>query len=61
MHLEGNDLYYEEGAKIKFDKINMKLNLKPFKNKSLFFGGVNAVTTSEGYSDTRRGGTYEVF
>jgi len=61
VHLEGNDLYYEEGAKVKFDKINMKLNLKPFKNKSLFFGGVNAVTTSEGYSDTRRGGTYEVF
>ena len=61
VHLEGDNLYYEDGAEIKFNEIDLKLNLKPFNNKSLFFGGVNAVTTSEAYSDARRGGAYEVF
>ena len=32
----------------------------PFEEKNLFFGGVNAVTLTEGASDIRRGGTFEI-
>ena len=31
-----------------------------FDRKNLFFGGVNAVTNHEGYSDPRRGGSYRI-
>lgn len=53
LHLEGNTLFYE--PHVKFNNDN-NINLKPFKNKSLFFGGVNAVSQNSSISDERRGG-----
>ena len=60
IHLEGKKLYYEPGLAL--DKINLPghITLHPFEEKNLFFGGVNAVTLTEGVSDIRRGGTFEI-
>jgi gamma-glutamyltranspeptidase len=60
IHLEGKKLYYEPGVSL--DKIDLPqhITLHPFEEKNLFFGGVNAVTLSEGASDIRRGGTFEI-
>ena len=60
IHLEGNQLYYEPGIIIPEDNSTNKYLFSPFDEKNLFFGGVNAVTISEGFSDSRRGGTFQV-
>ena len=60
IHLEGNQLYFEPGIDIDKTVIPEHILLNPFDDKNLFFGGVNAVTLKEGYSDPRRGGTYEI-
>ena len=53
LHLEGNTLFHEPNTKF---SINKNINLKSFKSKSLFFGGVNAVSKKSSVSDERRGG-----
>ena len=60
IHLEGNKLYYEPHIDISKDDLIDHLSLHPFEEKNLFFGGVNAVTLSDGCSDSRRGGTFEI-
>ena len=60
IHLEGNDLYLEPDIDISDNDIPDHISLHPFKEKNLFFGGVNAVTITEGSSDPRRGGTFEI-
>ena len=52
LHLEGDTLFHEPG--IKFSNNNMKI--KAFNDKSLFFGGVNAVSKELAIADERRGG-----
>ena len=61
IHLEGNNLYYEPDCK--FPKNTDLLHIKkiPFENKSLFFGGVNSVTTREAIGDKRRGCVGTIF
>jgi gamma-glutamyltranspeptidase/glutathione hydrolase len=59
IHLEGHDIFLEPGINLE-DKCN-HLNINPFKEKSLFFGGVNCVSTHEAIGDFRRGGIGEVF
>ena len=60
IHLEGSQLFYEPGLSITEDDLSDLFSLHPFEAKNLFFGGVNAVTLSEGASDIRRGGTFEI-
>ena len=60
IHLEGNNLYLEPGIEILEKHITSNYNLVQFDRKNLFFGGVNAVTNHEGYSDPRRGGSYRI-
>ena len=60
IHLEGNDLYFEPGVKIQTNDIPDNLSLHPFDEKNLFFGGVNAVTLTDGASDPRRDGLFEI-
>ena len=60
IHLEGDELYYEPGINISENNLLEHLSLHPFEKKNLFFGGVNAVTLSDGFSDSRRGGTFEI-
>ena len=60
IHLEGKELYYEPGIDISNRNITDQISLHPFEKKNLFFGGVNAVTLTEGFSDSRRGGTFEI-
>lgn len=58
IHLEGNRLFYEPEVTDRFDTYFKDMSLIPFQEKNLFFGGVNAVTLLDGYSDSRRGGSY---
>ena len=60
IHLEGNKLYFEPGIDISNNDVPDHITLHPFEENNLFFGGVNAVTLSEGASDPRRGGTFEI-
>jgi gamma-glutamyltranspeptidase/glutathione hydrolase len=60
IHLEGDGLYYEPGIDISENDLLGHLSLHPFEEKNLFFGGVNAVTLSDGFSDPRRGGAFEI-
>ena len=60
IHLEGSQLYYEPGQPITKNHVPNHFSLHPFETKNLFFGGVNAVTLTEGASDIRRGGTFEI-
>ena len=60
IHLEGNDLYLEPDIDISDNDVPDHISLHPFEEKNLFFGGVNAVTVTEGSSDPRRGGTFEI-
>ena len=60
IHLEGDELYYEPGIDISENDLLGHLSLHPFDEKNLFFGGVNAVTLSDGFSDPRRGGAFEI-
>ena len=56
IHLEGKELYCEPGIKINSEEIINQLSLKLFKEKNVFFGGVNAVSKTEAIGDSRRGG-----
>ena len=56
IHLEGKELYCEPGIKIESKEIINQLSLKLFKQKNVFFGGVNAVSRTEAIGDSRRGG-----
>ena len=56
IHLEKNSLYFEPDIYIPIDDNINHLKLNPFKNKHLFFGGVNAVSEKEAVGDSRRGG-----
>ena len=60
IHLEGSQLYFEPGVDISDKDIPKHISMHPFEEKNLFFGGVNAVTLTEGASDPRRGGTFEI-
>jgi gamma-glutamyltranspeptidase/glutathione hydrolase len=60
IHLEGKTLYYEPGLDFLTADLPEDITLHPFEEKNLFFGGVNAVTLTEGASDIRRGGTFEI-
>ena len=60
IHLEGNQLYFEPGIDICDNDVPEHISLHPFEEKNLFFGGVNAVSLTEGGSDPRRGGTFEI-
>ena len=60
IHLEGDELYYEPGIDISSGNFPGYISLCPFEKKNLFFGGVNAVTLTDGFSDPRRGGTCEI-
>ncbi len=60
IHLEGNKLYFEPGIDISNNDVPDNITLHPFEENNLFFGGVNAVTLTEGSSDPRRGGTFEI-
>ncbi len=60
VHLEGSRLYYEPGISIDKNDIPDNFSLHPFEENNLFFGGVNAVTLTEGASDIRRGGAFEI-
>ena len=59
LHLEGNNLYLEPGIELN-EKIPEEIQIHKFKERNLFFGGVNAVTINQGISDIRRGGTYAI-
>ena len=60
IHLEGKTLYFEPGLDFLAADLPEDITLHPFEEKNLFFGGVNAVTLTEGASDIRRGGTFEI-
>ena len=60
IHVEGKNLYFEPGIDISNDTFPSEILLNSFDEKNLFFGGVNAVSLSDGFSDLRRGGTCEI-
>ena len=60
IHLEGKTLYCEPGIDFLIADLLEDITLHPFEEKNLFFGRVNAVTLTEGASDIRRGGTFEI-
>lgn len=59
-HIEGKKIFYEPDVEIPKIKSKSNFSYIPFSSRNLFFGGVNAVTTTEGYSDPRRGGVSEI-
>ena len=60
IHVEGKNLYFEPGIDISSDIFLRDISLHSFDEKNLFFGGVNAVSITDGFSDLRRGGTFEI-
>ena len=60
IHLEGKTLYCEPGLDFLTADFPEDITRHPFEEKNLFFGGVNAVNLTEGASDIRRGGTFEI-
>ena len=54
IHLEGNVLHYEPGTQL--ERLPNDIQLHPWNEQNLFFGGVNAVTRSDSVGDPRRGG-----
>ena len=60
IHLEGNTLFFEPCVNLPEERYLEGLILNSFNNKNVFFGGVNAVNLKEGFSDPRRGGTFEI-
>ena len=61
IHLEGSDLFIEPGINLSNSQISNNFKVNGFKEKSLFFGGVNCVSHQEAIGDNRRGGVGEVF
>ena len=62
LHFERGELFFEAGFNKEIIELSKKLyKVTKFKEKSLFFGGVNAITGFfEGGADERRGGVVEV-
>lgn len=60
VHLEQDQLYFEPGIINSEIILPDYISLNPFKDKNIFFGGVNAVTLTEGVSDIRRGGISKI-
>ena len=60
IHLEGENLYFEPGIDFTHDSLPDEISFHSFDKKNLFFGGVNAVSISDGFSDRRRGGIFEI-
>ena len=61
IHLEKDSLYFEPNINIPNNTNINHLKLNPFKDKHLFFGGVNAVSEKEAIGDLRRGGVGEIY
>ena len=55
IHLEGNTLFHEPNIHLPYKKLD-NIKIVPFDKKSLFFGGVNAVSRKNAVGDDRRGG-----
>ena len=55
IHLEGNTLFHEPNINLPYKKLD-NIKIVPFDKKSLFFGGVNAVSRKNAVGDNRRGG-----
>tara|TARA_B110000438_G_C15796548_1_gene643112 strand:+ start:670 stop:2190 length:1521 start_codon:yes stop_codon:yes gene_type:complete len=55
IHLEADTLFHEPEINLPYKKLN-SIKIVPFDKKSLFFGGVNAVSKTEAIGDERRGG-----
>ena len=55
LHLEEDCLHFEPGIIID-NKLANDIKINSFKDINLFFGGVNAVTSTEAIADPRRGG-----
>jgi gamma-glutamyltranspeptidase/glutathione hydrolase len=62
IHFEKEEVFFEPGYDPEIIKaVNTRYKTTLFEEKSLFFGGVNAVTDSfEGGADSRRGGAVEI-
>ena len=56
IHYETGSIFLEPGISLKNIALPDETILHEFYEKSLFFGGVNAVTRKEAFSDKRRGG-----
>ena len=56
LHLEGNTLFHEPGIVFPKNFTPKNISLNGFDKKNLFFGGVNAVSSTEAIGDKRRGG-----
>jgi len=56
MHLEGNTLFCEPKVNLPTKQNLNGLLINLFKEKNVFFGGVNAVSNNESVGDNRRGG-----
>jgi gamma-glutamyltranspeptidase/glutathione hydrolase len=59
IHLEGNVLHFEPGTQL--ERLPDDIQLHPWNEQNLFFGGVNAVTRSDSVGDPRRGGAGIIF
>ena len=60
IHLEGKNLFAEPNITLPDSKYLKHLNVELFKNKSLFFGGVNCAGVNSAIGDSRRGGVGEI-
>jgi gamma-glutamyltranspeptidase/glutathione hydrolase len=62
IHFEKGEVFFEPGYDPEIVKaVNARYKTTLFEEKSLFFGGVNAVTGDfEGGADSRRGGAVEI-
>ena len=56
IHLEGNTLFCEPKVNLPTKQNLNGLLINLFKEKNVFFGGVNAVSNNESVGDNRRGG-----
>ena len=59
IHLEGKILHVEPGKQM--EALPDDIQLHPWEDRNLFFGGVNAVTPTDAVGDPRRGGTGMIF
>ena len=58
IHLEGSVLHFEPETTL--ESLPHNFQLHPWDEINLFFGGVNAVTSTDGISDIRRGGKFAI-
>ena len=60
IHLEGKKLFIEPNIKLDKHLYLNHLDINLFKQKNLFFGGVNCASLNDAIGDSRRGGVGEV-